>query len=104
MWSSCLRPSLLEAQLWVLGEGRPGPSPIGSTADSHLVAGQRVRGVLQVWAGLTHKDVSLAGDGPDGLWGRAAVHLPALAAGQAEQGELAWGDGRSWLGRGRVAG
>lgn len=61
-----------------------------ASADSHLVAGQQVLTCFQVWAGLAHEDVTLASDRPDGLRGRASMDLPALAAGQAEQGELAW--------------
>lgn len=53
---------------------------------------------LQVWAGFAHKDVALAGDRPDGLRGWASVDLPALTAGQAEQGELAWVHSWSLLG------
>lgn len=53
---------------------------------------------FQVLAGFTHKDVTLAGDRPDGLWGRASMDLPALTAGQAEQGELAWVHSWSLLG------
>lgn len=55
---------------------------------------------FQVWAGLTHKDVTLAGDRPDGLRGRASVDFPALTTGQAEQGELAWV--HSWSRPGRL--
>lgn len=58
-------------------------------AHSHLVAGQQMLTGFQVWAGFAHEDVALASDRPDGLRGRASVNLPALAAGQAEQGELA---------------
>lgn len=73
--------------------GRPGPRPIPSTANSHLVAGQRALGGLEVRAGLAHKDVPLAGDRPDGLRRGAAVDPPALAAGQVEEGELPRGGG-----------
>lgn len=59
---------------------------------------------FQIWARLTHKDVALASDRPDGLRGRASMDLPALAAGQAEQGELAWVHSWSLLGRLRPGG
>lgn len=65
------------------------PSAQSEAPDSHLVAGQPALRGLEVQARLTHEDVSLAGDGPDGLRGGAAVQSPALAAGQVEQGELA---------------
>lgn len=82
----------------------PGPAPERATADSHLVTRLLVLRGFQVWAGVTHEDVPLAGDGPDGLRGGAAEDLAALAAGQVEQGQLAWADGWSPLGRGRAAG
>lgn len=72
--------------------------------DSHLVAGQRVLRGLQVWAGLSHEDVALAGNGPDGLQGGTAEDPSALTAGQVEQGQLAWADGgHHWEGDGQQA-
>lgn len=78
----------------------PQPSAQSGAADSHLVAGQPALGGLEVQARLAHEDVSLAGDGPDGLRGGAAVQSPALTAGQVEQGELARGEAgqQGWAG------
>lgn len=96
----------MDPQPGLLGAGAPGPSPAPAraTADSHLVAGLLVLRGLQVWAGIAHEDVPLAGDRPDGLRGGAAKDPPALAAGQVEQGQLAWADGWSPLGSGWAAG
>lgn len=93
-----LGPLLVKPQRWLRG-GRG-----QARVDSHLVAGQRVLRGLQVRAGLTHEDVALAGDGPDGLQGGAAEDPPALTAGQVEQGQLAWADGsHHWEGDGQQA-
>lgn len=86
------------------GFGQGWPGPVCSTVHSHLVTGQQVLGGLQVRAGLAHEDVPLAGGGPNGLRRGTAVDLPALAARQVEQGQLARGGGRSPPGRRRAAG
>lgn len=86
------------------GQGWPGSGPACSMVHSHLVTGQQVLGGLQVRAGLTHEDVPLAGGGPNGLRRGAAVDLPALTAGEVEQGQLAQGGGWSALGRRQAAG
>lgn len=55
---------------------------------SHLVTWQWVFCSLQLRAWLAHKNVPLAGDRPDGLWGWASKYPSALAARLAEQGKL----------------
>lgn len=88
------RPGWREPRAGVGPAPSPQPPARSGVANPHLVTGQPALRALEVWTGVAHKDVPLAGDGPDGLWGGAAVHPPALAAGQVEQGELArWGGG-----------
>lgn len=90
MGSSSTRGALSGTQALGSGLGAGLEAGLEASADSHLVAGQQVLTCFQVWAGLAHEDVTLASDRPDSLRGRASMDLPALAARQAKQGELAW--------------